>query len=89
MKIDGNFSAKPTKQRTKAVRDLSALLCSAKCVVKDLSIRGTKESQLKGDMREFLFSIIVNTTLRCLDITGNQIGDKIGQIFSKLLQVSE
>jgi len=89
LKIDGNFSSKPTKQRTKAVRDLSALLCSAKCCIKEFSIRGTREFQLKGDMKEFLFSIIVNTTLKSIDITGNQIGPSMGQILSKLFQANQ
>uniref|UniRef100_A0A6B2KX85 Uncharacterized protein n=1 Tax=Arcella intermedia TaxID=1963864 RepID=A0A6B2KX85_9EUKA len=76
-----NVFTKKSKKRSAAMKETAnAINLSG---IKEFSISGCK---LKTDILDFLFGLFNNKTLEVLNISGNQSGDSMAFVLSKLLQ---
>jgi len=88
LNISHNFE-KASKLRTKCVQRLSQLLAPETTVhIESLYIAGSPKAALRADLMPLIFSLMTNSSLKLLDITGNQIGNAAALGLSKVLQTN-
>lgn len=81
--LSGNFERR-TKLRAQMLEKLEALI-SGDSAIEELYLTGSIKSQLKVDLIPFLFSLMTNSQLRVLDISGNAIGHSLAVALAKIL----
>lgn len=91
LKLDRNWVHR-SKSRPKAIQSLISLVTPevspSQHHLRILYMSGSKDnrSQMKEDIRPFLLSLMVNTALETLDISGHAMGDLGSLALSKTLQ---
>jgi len=86
--LDRNFEKK-SKTREKAIEELVKFFSNENCQIESLSIAGNPKSALRGDIVPFIFSLLLNRSLRSLDISGNATGNLLALSISKVLQMND
>lgn len=76
------------KTRGAAVEALTRLIGSD-CPLESLNVSGGPKSELRTDILPFLYALGTNDSLKYLDISGNQIGNKGAAALGKALQTNE
>ena len=87
LSLDKNYKGK-TKTKSNFMDGLISLLDSD-CPLESLSIAGAPKLELKTDILPLLAVLGTNTSLKALDISGNQIGSKGASALGKMLQTND
>eukprot|EP01114_Cavostelium_apophysatum_P024573 TRINITY_DN965_c0_g1_i1.p1 TRINITY_DN965_c0_g1~~TRINITY_DN965_c0_g1_i1.p1 ORF type:complete len:960 (+),score=342.73 TRINITY_DN965_c0_g1_i1:143-3022(+) len=88
LSLAGNFRGKPGKARPHAI-DSIANLINSECPIESLNLSAPKGAELKNDLIPFLYALATNESLKSLDISGNQIGNKGAVALGKAIQTNE
>jgi len=78
------FSHSARKSRSAAIQAVSNLLASVP--ISSFNMKGSSKSALKTDLVDIVLGLLNNNTLRHLDVSGHQAGDKFANAISKCLQ---
>jgi len=87
LNIDFNFKARG-KARPQAIESLITMISSESCKIDKLSVAGGPKSELKLDILPFFYALATNETLKYLDVSGHQFGNKGAAALGKALQTN-
>jgi len=89
LSLAANFKgANKGKVKGHAIESLIKLIAS-ECPLESLNISGGKGSELKHDLTPFIYALATNETLKSVDVSGHQMGNRGGFCLGKAIQTNE
>jgi len=88
LSLAANFKgAAKGKGKGHAIESLIKLIGS-ECPLESLNISGGKGSELKTDLTPFIYALATNETLKSVDVSGHQMGNRGGFCLGKAIQTN-
>jgi len=88
LNIDANFKTRSKEKSKNSIEHIISLI-NAETALESLSISGGPKSELRLDVLPLIYELGTNTSLKSLDISGHQMGNKGAAALGKALQTNE